>query len=93
MLHHVEPNSVAHDLPELYRAVLERIATLELTGHRREAELMRREAVAAYSRAWDDTARRRIEQLRVRAERIIDGVERPRVAATQRPLLLWSRTA
>jgi len=76
----VEGTSVAHELPELYRGVLERVASLELTGHRREGLLIRRDAVAAYSRAWDDATRRRLEQLRSRAERILDGLERQRGA-------------
>ena len=92
----VEGTSVAHELPEIYRAVLDRIASLELIGHRREAELIRHEAVAAYSRAWDEAARRRLERLRVRAERVVDGHERPRVARPARPARLalrWSRSA
>lgn len=79
MLLDVEGTSVAHELPELYRAVLERVGSLEIGGHRREGELIRREAVAAYSRAWDERARRRLTQLRVRAERVLQGQERPRV--------------
>jgi hypothetical protein len=74
----VEGTSVASELPELYRAVLERIRSLELTGRRREGHLIRRDAIAAYSRAWDDVAFRRLEQLRVRAERALDGAEKPR---------------
>jgi hypothetical protein len=80
----MEGISPAHELPELYRAVLERVGSLELGGHRREGELIRREAVAAYSRAWDDAARRRLEHLRIRAERVLGGVERPRVHRTPR---------
>ncbi|TAK01329.1 MAG: hypothetical protein EPO36_06170 [Chloroflexota bacterium] len=80
----MEGISPAHELPELYRAVLERVGSLELTGHRREGELIRREATAAYSRAWDDAARRRLEQLRARAERVLGGVERPRIARAAR---------
>jgi len=80
----VEGISPAHELPELYRAVLERVGSLETTGHRREGELIRREAVAAYSRAWNAAARRRLEHLRVRAERVLGGTERPRVARTPR---------
>ena len=76
----VEGMSVAHELADLYRAVLARVDSLELTGHRREGELIRRAAVEAYSRAWDDVARRRLEQLRIRAERVLDGHERPRAA-------------
>jgi hypothetical protein len=89
----VEGASVAHELPELYRAVLERVASLEQTGHRREAELIRREAIAAYSRAWDDAAHRRIDQLRVRAERVLVGQERPRVERPTRPAVRRPRTA
>ena len=78
MLRSMEGNSPAHELPEIYRAVLERIASLEQTGQRREAEHIRREAVTAYSRAWDDAARRRLLQLRVRAERALDSGLRAR---------------
>jgi hypothetical protein len=81
MLGSVEGTSVAHELPELYRTVLERVASLELIGQRREGEAVRREAVRAYSRAWDDAARRRLTQLRLRAERVLDGHERARAAA------------
>jgi hypothetical protein len=89
----VEGTSVAHELPEIYRAVLDRIASLERIGHRREAELIRREAVAAYSRAWDEAGRRRLERLRLRAERVVDGHERPRVEHPARLALRWSRSA
>jgi len=91
--HPVEGTSPAHELPELYRAVLERVGSLELTGHRREGELIRREAVAAYSRAWDQAARRRLEQLRVRAERVLGGLERPRVDRTASALVRRPGTA
>ena len=84
---------MAHALPELYRALLALVASLELTGHRREAELIRRAAVEAYSRAWDDIARRRLEQLQTRAERVLDGQERPRQEPSARAALRWSRSA
>jgi len=87
----MEGISIAHELPELYRAVLERVLSLELSGHRREAELIRGEAIAAYSRAWDDAARRGLEQLRIRAERVLDGHERPRVERAPRAALLVIR--
>jgi hypothetical protein len=93
ILNNVEGISPAHELPELYRAVLERVGSLELTGHRREGELIRREAVAAYSRAWDDAARRRLEQLRHRAERVLGGQERPRVDRTTGALVRRPGTA
>ena len=66
MLASVEGPSIAHVLPELYRAVLERIASLEHAGHRSEALLIRRAAGAAYARAWDEAALRRLEQMRDR---------------------------
>jgi hypothetical protein len=99
MLSDVEGSSIGHDLPELYRAVLERVASLEHTGHRDEGLLIRRAAVAAYSRAWDESARKRLDALRVRAERVIDGAERPRRGGGMRAwrlprlVLPWSRTA
>jgi len=80
----VEGISPAHELPELYRAVLERVGSLEQSGHRREGELIRREAVTAYSRAWDEAARRRLEHLRTRAERVLGGHERARVERASR---------
>ncbi len=87
----VETTSIAHTLPELYRAVLERVASLEHTGRRDEARLIRRAATAAYERAWDDTAQRRLEALRVRAERVLDGIERPRPSPVARTLRRLSR--
>lgn len=88
----MEGASIAHDLPELYRAVLERAASLEFSGQRAEGLLIRRAAVEAYSRAWDERATRRLEQLRQRAERVLDGHERPRAMRSPRPALRWSRS-
>jgi hypothetical protein len=65
----MEPNSPAEDLPSLYRAILDRVAELEAAGDRREANLVRSEATTAYSRAWDDRARRQLGSLLRRAER------------------------
>lgn len=84
---------MAQGLPELYRAVLERVASLEHTGRRDEALIIRRQAVAAYSKAWDETAQKRLNALRARAERVLDGTDRPRLARTARPVLRWSRSA
>jgi hypothetical protein len=85
--------SVAHRLPELYRALLGQVAALEAAGHRREADLLRREAIAAYSRAWDDDARRRLTHLHSRAVRVLNGHERPRRVRPARLVLRWSRSA
>ncbi|MEZ0240034.1 MAG: hypothetical protein ACAH65_04480 [Chloroflexota bacterium] len=54
----MEPKSAAEELPGLYRAVLDRVAELELSGRRELANDVRSEATRIYSRAWDDRARR-----------------------------------
>jgi plasmid stabilization system protein ParE len=59
----MESNSPSEELPALYRAILDRVADLEAAGDRVEAALLRSEATAAYSRAWDERARRRLESL------------------------------
>ncbi len=63
MLARMDPNSLAEDLPALYRAILDRVAELELAGRRVEARQMRTEATRIYSRAWDERARQRLEAL------------------------------
>lgn len=65
----MDPNAPAEELPALYRAILDRVAHLEATGHRAEALRIRADATKAYSRAWDDRARRQLEALLRRAER------------------------
>lgn len=57
-------------LPGLYRAVLDAVARLEASGRRRDAAAIRTEATAAYSRAWNATAERRLRTLRIRADRL-----------------------
>jgi hypothetical protein len=89
----VEGSSIAHELPDLYRLVLERIARLETAGQRAEGLLIRRAAIKVYSRAWDDRAFRQLDRLRERAERVLDGHERPRDVRQARPSLRWSRSA
>lgn len=74
----MEGPSIAHELPELYRRVLDRVAALERQGHRHEAERIRAAATTAYSAAWDEAAMARLEALRLRAERVHDGQDRPR---------------
>lgn len=59
----------AEQLPALYRAILDRVAELEQAGDRTEAGRVRRAATAAYSRAWDDRARRELDALLRRAAR------------------------
>jgi hypothetical protein len=59
----MESNSPSEELPALYRAILDRVADLEAAGERSEAAQLRTQATAAYSRAWDERARRRLETL------------------------------
>jgi hypothetical protein len=65
----MESNAPAEELPGLYRAILDRVAELEATGDRAEAARVRTAATRAYSRAWDDRARRELEALIRRAAR------------------------
>lgn len=59
----MDPNSLAEELPSLYRAILDRVAALEAAGRRPEAARVRASATQIYSRAWDDRARRRLTEL------------------------------
>lgn len=84
------PVAISQALPELYRVVLERVASLEFLGHRHEAFLIRRTAIEVYSKIWDERALRRMSDLQARAERVLDGAIRPRgllrSSATPRPI-------
>jgi hypothetical protein len=73
----VEQQPVAEVLPGLYRAVLDAVGALEARGHRREAAKIREEATAAYSKAWNEAAARRLRSLRARADRIAEGRRGP----------------
>lgn len=70
--------SVAEDLPELYRAILERVADLERLGSRTEAGRIRMSATRAYSSAWDASAQRVLLALLARADRHLDAPTRAR---------------
>jgi hypothetical protein len=69
----METNSPAEDLPALYRAILDRVAELEVAGERARAARLRTDATDAYSRAWDERARRRLEALLRRSDRDSDA--------------------
>jgi hypothetical protein len=85
----VDEHLVAESLPELYRQVLDRVATLEDQGLRAEAGLVRNDAIRIYSGAWTETATRRLRALRIHAERVIAGRDRPR--SQRRVSLLLAR--
>jgi hypothetical protein len=59
----MEPKSAAEELPGLYRAVLDRVGELEASGRRDLANAVRAEATRIYSRAWDDHARKGLQDL------------------------------
>ena len=76
--------SVAEDLPELYRDILDRVAGLERVGARAEAGKIRVQATRAYSNAWDESARRVLLGLLERADRTTAAPVRPRVWSFRR---------
>ncbi len=80
----MEPNSPAEELPALYRAILDRVAVLEAAGEREQAARLRTDARDAYSRAWDERARRRLETLLRRSQRDVT-TERPRHRSRRTP--------
>ena len=85
----METNSPAEELPALYRAILDRVAELEAAGERAAAARLRADATDAYSRAWDERARRRLETLLRRADRDADherGRVRPPVTRAPRAM-------
>ena len=59
----MEPNAAAEELPALYRAVLDRVGELVADGQRSMANQVRADAIAIYSRAWDERSRRRLQNL------------------------------
>ncbi len=73
----MDPNSLAEELPSLYRAILDRVAELEAVGRRSEAARMRMSATQIYSRAWDERARRRLTDLLARHARPVAGAAKP----------------
>jgi hypothetical protein len=74
-----EPSTtVAEDLPDLYREILDRVAELERLGARSDAARIRASATRAYSNAWDEGARRALTGLIARADRVIAAPPRSR---------------
>lgn len=69
----MDQKSAAEELPALYRALLDRIAQIDAAGQRDVAYRIRTEATRIYSRAWDDRARRSLENL------LRESVEKPAV--------------
>jgi hypothetical protein len=74
----MDQKSAAEELPALYRALLDRIAQIDAAGHREAGYRIRSEATRIYSRAWDDRARRGLEDL------LRQSVDKPAVQRTVR---------
>jgi hypothetical protein len=70
--------SPAEELPGLYRAILDRVAVLELVGERVEAGRIRMSATGIYSSAWDEAGRTRLVSILARADRVLNDQEHPR---------------
>jgi len=84
--------SPAEDLPALYRAVLAGVEALERRGRRSHAAAIRREAIRAYSEAWDERHRNLMVGLVERLQRDLDqGAEPAPTAVERRWTLLNSR--
>lgn len=79
--------TLAEDLPELYRAILGRVAALEQIGARRDAGRIRVSATRTYSDAWDESARRELLALLARADRGLAVRDRPRGFSLRRRTL------
>lgn len=78
----MDESSPAVELPDLYRAALDRIARLERLGERRLAARIRRDAIAIYSDRWDENGRVRMQRLVAEAERVLrDHPQAHRLAA------------
>jgi len=78
MLRGMDERSAAEELPALYRALLDRIAQIDAAGHRAVGYRVRVQATQIYSRAWDDRARRGLEDL------LRQTAEKPAVQRTVR---------
>jgi hypothetical protein len=76
----MEQLPVSERLPRLYRAVLDAVGDLEAHGRRRDAAAIRSEATAAYSKAWNAAAERRLSTLKARAVRIVAAQRQSRSA-------------
>jgi hypothetical protein len=59
----VDHAPIAEWLPERYRNVLDRIADLEASGRHADGDRIRRAAIRAYSRRWNERTAQRLDDL------------------------------
>ena len=67
--HAHDPSAASEEVPQLYRSILDLVGELERMGARRDAERGRAEAIAAYSRGWDESSHRALERIVERLQR------------------------
>jgi hypothetical protein len=67
----VDTVSLAEEMPQLFRTILDRVADLEHAGDRRTAMKVRSEAIDTYSKSWDARGRGRLLVILRRAERAL----------------------
>jgi hypothetical protein len=70
----------AHEMPVVYRAVLDLATDLERLGDMREAARIRSEAIGAYSAAWDRGRLDSLTRLGLKARRSVEA-RRARMSA------------
>jgi hypothetical protein len=70
----METSAPHEDFPMLYRSILMLLVELERQAAHGEANQIRMQATRTYSRSWDSSGKRRLEQLEARlVRRIADG--------------------
>jgi hypothetical protein len=67
----VDHQPIAEWLPERYRNVLDRLSDLEGAGRHADADRIRRSAIRAYSKRWNEGTAKRLDDLAAQAERIL----------------------
>jgi hypothetical protein len=72
----VDEHPPAEEFPGLYRAILDRVARLEVLGARADAAKIRTDAIRAYSSAWDQKSRKKLDDLLRRSDRTIEARSR-----------------
>jgi hypothetical protein len=77
----VDVHPPAEEFPGLYRAILDRVARLEAIGARSDAARLRSDATRAYSSAWDQKSRRKLDDILRRCDRAIAARSRATTAA------------
>jgi hypothetical protein len=73
----MEDQTLAEELPTLYRCVLETVARLERAGERSFAFQVRSRALRTYSTRWDEHGRKALLKLDREAQARLDATGHP----------------